>query len=151
MSKTMVENMLQPLPVSALFLFSSLASCPGLLTFPAFPIFQPVSYLSFTWPLLPVLDAVSAAPQPAEPVAFPQSVFAPLSLPLLVRLLVLRYFPHDLPSLCWCLFPLPLRWAPPSPCKLGTRQGNVERPGETDAVSSIHALRATLATSSKTW
>lgn len=81
----------------------------------------------------------------------PVTVSVPLSLPLLVRLLVSRYFPHDLPSLCQCLFPLPLRWAPPSPCNLGARQGNVERPGGTDAMSSIHALRPTMATSSKTW
>lgn len=75
----------------------------------------------------------------------------PLSLPLLARLLVLRYLPHDLPSLCRCLFPLPLMLARPSPCRLGTRQGNAERPGEKDAMSSIRALRTTLATSSKTW
>jgi len=73
LSKTMVKNMLQPLPVSALFLFSSLALCPFLLTFPVCLICQPVSYSSFTRPLLPVLHAVSAALQPAELVALLQS------------------------------------------------------------------------------
>lgn len=57
----------------SLLCFFSHPSCPGLLTFPAFPIFQPASYLSFTQLLLPVLGAVSAPPQPAEPVALPQS------------------------------------------------------------------------------
>lgn len=55
------------------------------------------------------------------------TVFVPLSLPLLVRLLVLRYFHCDLPSLCSCLCPLSVKWAPPSPCNLGTRQGNSTR------------------------
>lgn len=101
----MVKNVLQPLPVSALFLFSSLASCPGLLTFPAFPISQPVSYF--------ILHPVPA---------HRASGLTPVSLcpPLLARLLVLRHLPHVPPSLCRCLFPLPLRWAPPSPCNLGT-------------------------------
>lgn len=152
LSKTMVENLLQPLPASAVsflvhasFSWSPKRSDPHY--FPTFelfilhPAFSPSPWCSLCSTTGGRTSGLTLA-----------AVFVPLSLALLARLLVPRCFHHDLPYLCLCLSPLPLRRALPSAGSLGTRQGNVRKPGDTGTMPSVCALRATLAPSSrKVW
>lgn len=138
MSKTMVDNVLQPLPLSALFLFSSLASCPGLLTFPAFPIFQPVSYF-----ILHPASPPSPSPQSQWPYPSQSLSPSPWKAP-----------GPQTPSPCPPIFvPVLVSSAFEEGTSFSMQPGhrNVERPGQTDAMSSIRAPRATLATGNKTW
>lgn len=121
-----------------LFLFSSLASCPGLLTFPAFPISQPVSYF-----ILHPASSPSPSPQSQWPYPSQSLSPSPCEAP-----------GPQTPSPCPPIF-VPVLVS--STFEVGTSfsvqpgHRNVERPGQTDSMSSIRAPRATLATSNKTW
>lgn len=125
---------------------------PGLLTILTLAIHQPLSCLSFTQPSLLVWFSLCSTTGNRASGLASVIVFVPLFPAHPARLLVFRCFHHGLPYLCCCLSSLPLRWAPPSPGSLSIRQGNVKNPGDTDTMSSICALRATLATNSrKVW
>lgn len=99
---------------------------PNLSNLPCFPACE----LCILHPVSPPSPCCSVCSTPAHRASSLTSVtvFVPLSLPLLARLLVFRCFPHEFTSLCWCLFPLPLRWVRPFLCNQGTRQGNDKRP-----------------------
>lgn len=137
LSKNLVENMLQPLPASAVpflihasFSWSPNHSSPNYL--PVFELF--ILHLAFS--PSPWFSLCSTTEDRASGLTS-VTVFFPLSLAHLARLLVLRCFRHDFPYLCCCLSSLPLRWAPPSPGSQGIRQGHVKNPGDTGTMPSV--------------
>lgn len=115
MSKIMVENILQPLPASAVSFLthasfswspnhSNLNYLPAFELFILHPAFSPSPWFS-----------LCRTPGDRASGLTSVTVFVPLSLAHLARLLVPRCFHHDLPYMCCCLSSLPLRWTPPSP------------------------------------